>query len=533
MKTTRRGFLRKGSAAVAGAGLAGAGAHKAGLEAPVGGAQAIVPLGIAGGAAAAGLGYMAYEYVSENYDLAVGDDGDYSGYTGKNALYDDIELAAQEMRQADEQVMTSISNNIKNSENIALAKGKAAIIREMNAGNSESAAKNAMEEAIDSYYSTIQHNLLLHYEQQISQQKHFVNEVHAHSTAKKDDIFEAYDFTNVMWGPISNIDGIYTGTFDVTLLDGRTKTFDGVNFPAGGHGMHGMKWYPSEGDTTTTIAQPHFRILKQDSTGTIELRVDHIVNRYKDVIAARDNVFSNLNGFVSDVYAEYEPDDIPTEKLIDPITAATELQQNYDHWSIQAAHAAMMGIPSNAETSLRIEVRPSDGSDPFELDGDLYTNHVPTDSNGNEVGFKADGETEYKPSTWAEPAYIAYKAYETDSDGTVINTKRDFEQIENPFVILEATDSGGNDVDNFSPEESTSQSADVSKLEKEIEALRKKNLELQKQAQERVSGGASSGSNPGVGSSIRNWAKNRPAEAAATGGGILATLYALSGAGGA
>jgi hypothetical protein len=75
----------------------------------------------------------------------------------------------------------------------------------------------------------------------------------------------------------------------------------------------------------------------------------------------------------------YDPGDIPTEDLVDPVTAATELRQNYDNRAGQSAHAAMMGIPTEADMTAALEIQSDEAEDGvWQVDADIYTAHVPT-----------------------------------------------------------------------------------------------------------------------------------------------------------
>lgn len=539
MKTTRRGLLRKGSAAIAGGGLVGVGARKRGIAGPVGSAQAIVPLALAGAAAAAGLGYMAYEVGKGNIEIAHGDNGDYSGYTGGTALIDDITAGVVEMQSADERVLTSIRNNIANSENVSLAKAKAAVIRAMNNGATESEAKTAMNDEINAYYSKIQANILKHWNSQLEQLAHHHQQIVDHSDTNPANQFELRDSDATL-----NYDSTYgwQGFHDLqmTLLDGTDHLYHTIEMQQNSGSDTDMYSrlidfldqkanVPCDGPNSYH-GTPHL------TTPVFNGKAYHdefqFTNAWNDLKTKRDDVNQQMQSFVSDVYSAYEPGEIPTEDLIDPITASTELNQDYSHYSIQSAHAAMMGIPSNAELSLVMEVYPPN-DETFEMEADIYTKHVPTDSDGNK-GFKADGETVYEPSTWADPLYVAYKAYDVADDGTITNEKRDFQKMEKPFTILKAEDADGKEVTKFKNDAEVNQTADVAAIEEELDQLRQKNRELQNKAQAAKNrGGSATGGNPGVGASMRSWAKERPAEAAGVGGGLMATLYALSGAGGA
>jgi hypothetical protein len=136
----------------------------------------------------------------------------------------------------------------------------------------------------------------------------------------------------------------------------------------------------------------------------------------------------------------------------------------------------MLGIPTTAENSLILEVEnPDDGSTAL-VEADLYTNHSP--SGGFQVG------NTYDPSTWSEPAYIAYRHTETNQDGEVVNETQAFEQLEMPFTIKDATDADGNQIDSFSPEPKVNQTSDVATLEEELAQIRETQIEMQEEAQE-------------------------------------------------
>jgi len=100
------------------------------------------------------------------------------------------------MQTVDERVFTSIENNLVNSETVAFAKGKAAALEKMNAEAPSSDAVTAMMEAVDGYYSTVQKNILVHFETQASQINHHVAMANAHPDVSVDDWFMLYQGTS-------------------------------------------------------------------------------------------------------------------------------------------------------------------------------------------------------------------------------------------------------------------------------------------------------------------------------------------------
>jgi hypothetical protein len=479
---SRRRFMQ----ATAGAATVGAVSTSAPPRySPVGRAQAqVVAAGIGIAVGAAALGYVA----GRIDDHEGGDDRDYSNYTGADALRTEVEEGGLSMRSADERVMTTISNNVENLDNILLAKGKAATVETMNAGGTESEAQTAMQDAIDEHTKTVQKNLLTHLSEQVLQLKHLAARTDEHADISHSRIY-------------NYIPGSSTATYQSFIFDSEvTATYELVDgtlheFQTGYINDHYGNWSTASGELTPDYGAGEsthdglFYVLddaepdKQEggSTGMKKvLDIPEIRQLMNDLVAKRDDVNSQLSGFVSDVYSAYEPGEIPTEDLVDPITASTELRQNYDHYATQGAHAAMMGIPTSAEQSVRMELL----NDEVTVWADIFTEHVPTDSNGNEVGFEAD--TTYSPSGWDKPLYISYEM-ETE-DGEIV---ADFTQIEQDFTITAIENSDGEAVDSFQTTSRNNQTADVESLREELAQIREAQLAMQEEAQD--GGGGSSG----------------------------------------
>lgn len=504
---SRRQFV-KGAGAATGAAVVGGGS--AALDrGPVGNAEAIAPI-IAGAAiaGAAGVGYL-METAADKY---LGDERDYSGYTGADALKTEVMAGFTEMKSADERVMTSIENNVTNSENVALAKGKAAIIEAMNNGATEAEANTAMTEAIDGYFSTIQKNIVTHYQSQTNQIAHHFDQLENHSNTSGGSIIKVWEKISAGWYAAASRTELSPQT--ITFLDGSTydltvheyhenqnqtelqtkfppiETYDSAK-PADGKGL---AYQPNNGGGFYPLNRPH--------------------DTFTQVQTTRDNVNSNLSGFVADVYAAYAPGDIPTEELVDPITAATELAQNYDGYQFRGAQAAMLGIPTSKNTGVTMTIHYSEGDST--VLADMFTDYQPTDGSGNPVDFRKD--TTYDPTGWGKPLYISYN--HTDSDGT---ESGDFIQLETSFTIDKVTNESGDELDNFRPESRTNQTADVTKIEEELDKIRQAQIDLQNEAEEETSG-TGGGAGGGFFSTT-----DLPVGVLAAGGAALALVFGRGG----
>jgi len=508
-QTNRRTFL-KATAATVGVGAASTVAPRS----PIGRADALAcggvciagAAGLAGGAA---LGYL----MNEGADALLGDEKDYSGYTGGDALISNVKTGALELASTEERVLTSIQNNVQNSKHVALAKGKAAVIEEMNAGNGESAATSAMQAAIDEYFSVIQENIINHWNAQLNQWWHYGRQLRSHDNT---DYWDALAILqpNGDGIPSDSANGFFYGedgpevyalsNSERTLLDGRTVQpwiwycGDTGSTTEYSYASPNFQWIADEGFPDPQEQYSVFQVEDSDGVKQTVIDVSRYTTLWDNLITARDDVNSQLSGFVVDVYNAYEPGDIPTEDLVDPITASTELQQDYSHYATQGAHAAMLGIPTEANHSVQMTLE----QDGYTVWADIYTNHVPTDSNGNEVGFKS-GQT-YSPSGWSEPLYIAYEYNEViDENGNTLNeseqksydgettveTYSDFTQIEQDFTIKFVEDADGNEVTQFQTTSQNQQTSDVSTVEDELSQLREEMVRLQEEAEEDTSGG--------------------------------------------
>ena len=222
------------------------------------------------------------------------------------------------MRTVDERVLTSIENNLANSETVAFAKGKIAALEKMNAEAPEADAVTALEEAVDDYYSTVEKNILTHWEIQTSEIHHHVTMATAHADVSPNDWFS--------WGG-RGTNGPERETISISLITGETYDLDTTSFGSGRMSPMG-----DAGDGFVFIG----------GSSTVETVLTWNYKGLLSSVADRSSsVKTKLEGFIGDLYLEYGAGDIPTEDVIDPVTAATQLSQNTG-MAGQAAEAAML-----------------------------------------------------------------------------------------------------------------------------------------------------------------------------------------------
>lgn len=451
-----------------------------------------------------------------------GDMRDYSGYTGLTALEDEIEIGVVEMRQADEKVLTSVRNNVQASDNVAYAKGQVAVAEALNAGKSESEADADMQAAIDNYFTSIQKNILNHYTTQFDQARHHATQWLSHPDVDEtappssfgqhryDDVANAYDF-DAYEEVVQALSTEHTSgneyreveIVSIDLLDGSTQNVECLTHEASDwRGWVGpcnqvpdKLTLDSANSTPWTVeAGGPMAIDFVNGTQTMDetadsfytyVDVDRYRNAWADLVTTRDNVKADLSGYVTDVYGTYEPGDVDISDIVDPTTMATELSQDNNLRGFRKAAAAQMGMPTATEHNVVVDIH-FDGGDE-RLWVDLFTDHVPTDADGNEVGFEVG--IKYDPTSWTEPLFVVFEK----EDGTADKT-----QLETPFTIVEAYDDSGNEVTSFSTTSTNTHTSDVQQFEEELNQLREAQLELLETYSELDSGGGATDDSGGL-----------------------------------
>ena len=531
MNTNRRKFMKGVTTGVIGISAIGA-SNNVSADIPW---TTLSGVGLAYESSAVALDYLMGDgYVDEaqnrvaNYiHYRYGDMRNYDGYTGETALHTEVLAGYKEMELASEQVMTGIRNQIEMSDNVGYSKGKVALIESLNGGDDITTAKSKMNDALDTYYSKIEKAILQHYKTQVNQMWHMNRRLSEHSNVIFGKNGQPTADESILTMMMDETDGtihsqrydssasdqheqIFTvltnlastthsdfetgsdihGFFTYELLDGTTVT----DIPIFTNGNGNTKLFPSYDETrytdltsqlagsqygigqyTTpssnvaiiadvgeTISHPTDGASSQDLSLTTEVfNVKKYQKTLPELVTARDRVNSNLQGFADDLYSQYQSGDLSLSEIVDPITYATEMATDLDNDAFRQVSAAQLGFATNATENVTIQINDGD-SEPV-IETDLYTSHSPSGGSWS-VG------TQYDPSTWSEPLFITYP----DTDG-----ENSMAQLETPFTIQSAIDKDGNSVDTFQNRETNIQTADITKIQEQLEDLRQTQLELQ------------------------------------------------------
>jgi hypothetical protein len=441
---------------------------------------------------------------------------DYSGYTGGEALHGEIAIGMNEMAIADEEVFTSMVNHIEASDNVAYSKGQIAIVKALNAGKTESEADADMQAAIDEYFAKIQENILEHWDTQSKQLRHHYDEVVAHTDLSNDvlqtvvrsgeNLYSMYSATNaytlpeILFTQGSKNDvgsGYMYESISIELLDGRTFAGHEHAFRTDSSNPWGIGFLPEQSDNWPNYTESNILDVGISPTdaGDInnptwtEVIFGLDCRRYRaawtDLITTRDNVKADLSGYVTDVYAAYDAGEVDLTDILDPITLATELATDNNYRAFRESAASQLGIPTDAEHNVVIDVHLADGDERLWVD--MFTDHQPTDVDGNAVSWKV-GET-YSPSTWAEPLFIIMEKDDGQSDIT---------KLEDDFTIVEAYNDAGDEVTDFDNRQTTTHTSDATKLKEELAQLREEQLRLIEVYSELDDGSGGTGASNGI-----------------------------------
>jgi len=189
--------------------------------------------------------------------------------------------------------------------------------------------------AVDGYYSTVQKNILVHFETQASQINHHVAMANAHPDVSVDDWFMLYQGTSPYQVSNAELD-----TANFTLVMETTYEFDIVYF---NDLIDKIK--PEIGAVENAplmckdLILPVAPLMCSHVARTITTcyrvwSLDHLRSR-------RSLQGSSATSTPSTVLATSRP------RTIDPVTAATQMGQDTG-MAGQAAEAAMLGIPTSA-----------------------------------------------------------------------------------------------------------------------------------------------------------------------------------------
>ena len=385
-KISRRTLMKGAGAAAVTTGVAATAPPR---YSPIGRAEALAPVVIGGAIVVTGAtAFLAGALVNET--LGPSNEG-LDGYTGGLDLRRELYARSVELRDSNAGVAAVMNNRIQDSKNIAWIKGKAAAIEAMNEGKSSTEAETAALAANDEYYSTIQENLLNHWNSVVDRFEHYLTLAEEHSDTSGLELCGLGGLTNLVeYRPVADsfytANGFKTGGYEeYTLKDGRVMDVR-VLYTYGVNSTGSDEWWyhltQDGGDpTNSTYAAIHNtnkgEVADPDSGDRVN-PVEWTIQLYNDADTEHSTMASNLSAFVTDAYAGLQSGDISTADMIDPVTLASEYSSSYDstgYYGYAAAQLAMLGVPTDlaANAVIRLE------SDEVTISGTLFVSDPPTE----------------------------------------------------------------------------------------------------------------------------------------------------------
>lgn len=193
---------------------------------------------------------------------------------------------------------------------------------------------------------------------------------------------------------------------------------------------------------------------------------------WEAIIDEHGAVVSNMTQFASDVYDYYEPGEIDAAEFIDPITAYSEMNADYEdtgYYGYAGAALANAGVPMS-DGQLTVELL----EDEKTVDAQIYATDWPED--GFDVGETVD------PSDHDGQIYLSMNVVVETDDG--VEEQAELTQVKQEFEIIEAVDGDGGEVTVVDGGSRNYQTSDVESLIDELDQTNQLLNEMQAQADE-------------------------------------------------
>jgi hypothetical protein len=194
---------------------------------------------------------------------------------------------------------------------VAIAKAKAALVKKLNNGASESEANTAMNEALTEYYANIQKNILTHYDAQMSKIQSIGNALLTHpdsnggSSGGPSNVFKVGALGDVRKGAKSFGSAVGAlkdnGTESIDLVNGNT--FDIAKYEIRKSGYTGnVKWKHTNTDTNDNPV-PYWEVTSPDGDSSATYSFRRVYSAFDKVVTKSDELNAQLVGLSSDLYS--------------------------------------------------------------------------------------------------------------------------------------------------------------------------------------------------------------------------------------
>ena len=469
---SRRDLLKIGGGATA---LGATGMAVPGPQNPTQRAEAIAPLVAAGAGAVAG--YLLFEVVDHFTGDSVNTDELQS--LDATSLHNQLYKDALSMAGSDDTVNTLIKNRLQDTQHVAWSKAKKAGVEQLNLGNPEADAQTAATDAVNTYYSTIQRNLLNHWQEQMNKWQDMETTANNHSNLSWGTVFNM-SASGTQWSPSVNS----YPTVNTTLLDG--STYNGIT------GIE-LKWYNSGYDPeyerydilavqgTNNNNLETFAIVPPDTgdsasplLGILSGGSNMFNNRWNEIQNQASSIKSEVSTYITELYSNFEPGEIDITNFLDPAQIAAEKAtktNGEDLYGFAAAELAALGMHGNYNVKEEIYLVEDDRT----VEGMLWF---------DDPSITLKVGTEYDPSLIAGGVVLAYEYTGTDKDGNEVK-KADLTELKQKFAVVSAVNTKtGEKINEISHEEYVQQTSDVNVTQEELQKIRDLEKQIEKQRQE-------------------------------------------------
>jgi hypothetical protein len=500
---SRRNFLR------ASAGAAGVTAASTATDyGPVGDSEAaIVSASIAGAAiAGAALGYA----INEGVEYVTGDDtGNLTGTEEAADLHTEIRARGRSMFAADDTVTTTLQNRLNDSRNVAWSKAKKEATKSFNNSNAKSAVKTDASDAVSSYYVVMQKNLVNHWVEQVNKLENMYGLIDSADNSLTPDEVGFVESPDEGTTDVAGFPGGDIRQYETKLVDGNNFTYRNWLHSSIGSGSSHYVVDPFKAHTGDKLSnEPYNRtrdgqvyVNPVDTGSSVQVHdAWYFASLWDGIIDAHDQMVTNVQQYVEDLFSNYSPGDIDPSQYLDPTTLASELSTDYSstgYHAYAAAEAAVMGVPGTIDTAMTISLQGAG----ITVNGSLWTDWEPSNDDGS-TGFKAG--TTYDPVNTQKDVFISYEytgdkfipsadqflkndsgewMKESINDTSEFNTTSSntadgdlvqvgFQQLSEPFIIESAVNQDtGEQVTTVQPESKNNQTSDVNLTQEELQQL--------------------------------------------------------------
>ncbi|NUC71659.1 hypothetical protein HTZ84_04925 [Haloterrigena sp. SYSU A558-1] len=389
-------------------------------------AEAIAPVVVAGGVAAASAASAAVGWAVREYEV-LGSDDPAEGLT-PDALKQSVYETARTRQSTNQSTFVDNRNIVETGLSHAVhADAKLAAFEELNAESDQQTVLDAAIAEIDSYETTVKKNLYKSWNESVNELNNLVSSAQSHADVT---------VTNVLYGDANDVDFSVNQWFEprtntVELPNGETFDAKQVYFEAGSientsssssvGGPNEVYW-----DLVDTSSQPFDAednwssaddsaayVVADTSEGTVEYLK---YSTWNDLYTAIDSVFQNVRDgislWVDEVYSQVQAGDINVEELITPRERA-EMMTDDEEYPQAIADLMALNIAVDLEREAEIHLS--------SINGTLY----------GTLGFPSPPDTAieagntYDPSNIG-PVYLTYDVsrghgtwedYETGLDG--------------------------------------------------------------------------------------------------------------------